>query len=418
LMIPALRACMGSWSYYVGFMRMRDIAERVEVGVGVNSLNPAADTRRKESPQRSCDIAQYLQTQEQRFFSTIVVGAYGGNPQWYELDVRSRNADEDEQIERLEGALGFLSLDGTETLFALDGQHRVDGIRKACRQDPRLELDEVSVIFVAGVTQERRQADPEGFERTRRLFTTLNRYAKPVSKKDIIALDEDDIVAIVTRRLIEDLSLFHNRISVKQSKNIPTTDKTSITTIETLYDMLDRFLRFQRKWADFKRVRPNDSVIEEFYGRAVELWNTLLHNYAELEQLQSNRTASVEHLRNSDGGHLLFRPIGLLTIVDVVRRLMDDGDNLDLAVSKVAAVPMDLGGAPWVDLLWDPINRRMITSADYQNAARKVLYFAAGGNLGNMRSSESSLKRELSGLLKRDESSIELRRYVRSSLSA
>jgi hypothetical protein len=79
---------------------------------------------------------------------------------------------------------------------------------------------------------------------------------------------------------------------------------------------------------------------------------------------------------------------------------------------------MDLGGAPWVDLLWDPINRRMITSADYQNAARKVLYFAAGGNLENMRSSESSLKRELSGLLKRDESYIELRRYVRSALSA
>lgn len=412
LMIPALRARMGSWSYYAGFMRMRDIAERVEVSEGLNLLNPASGTRKNEPSQRSCDIAQYLQTHEQRFFSTIVIGTYGGNPQWYELDVRSRNADEDEQIEKLEGALGFLSLDGTETLFALDGQHRVDGIRKACRQDPKLEHDEVSVIFVAGVTQERRQADPEGFERTRRLFTTLNRYAKPVSKKDIIALDEDDIIAIVTRRLIEDFPIFHNRISVKQAKNIPTTDKTSITTIETLYDMLDRFLRSQRKWADFKRVRPNDSVIDGFYSSSVELWNTLLRHFADLEQLQSNQTATVEYLRNSDGGHLLFRPIGLLAIVDVVRRLIDDGDNLDLAVSKVAAVPMDLGSAPWVDLLWDPINKRMITSTDNQHAAKKVLYFAAGGNLENMRSSENSLKRELSGLLKRDESNIELRRYV------
>lgn len=57
-------------------------------------------------------------------------------------------------------------------------------------------------------------------------------------------------------------------------------------------------------------------------------------------------------------------------------------------------------------------SKRMITSADYQHAAQKVLYFAAGGNLENMRSSENSLKRELSGLLKRDESYIELRRYV------
>jgi hypothetical protein len=53
-----------------------------------------------------------------------------------------------------------------------------------------------------------------------------------------------------------------------------------------------------------------------------------------------------------------------------------------------------------------------------QHAAKKVLYFAAGGNLENMRSSESSRFSELSGLLKRDESYIELRRYVGSSLSA
>ena len=33
----------------------------------------------------------------------------------------------------------------------------------------------------------------DGLEATRRLFTTLNKTAKPVSKNAVIALDEDDV---------------------------------------------------------------------------------------------------------------------------------------------------------------------------------------------------------------------------------
>lgn len=45
-------------------------------------------------------------------------------------------------------------------------------------------------------------------QRSRRLFSTLNRYAKPVSMRDIIALDEDDVVAIASRDLIDTHPLF------------------------------------------------------------------------------------------------------------------------------------------------------------------------------------------------------------------
>lgn len=72
-------------------------------------------------------------------------------------------------------------------MFTLDGQHRLAGIQQAIEkgleQDP---FDEVSVIFLA------HEDTRPGLERTRRLFTTLNKTAKPVSKGDIIALDEDE----------------------------------------------------------------------------------------------------------------------------------------------------------------------------------------------------------------------------------
>ena len=64
-------------------------------------------------------------------------------------------------------------------------------------------------------------------EKTRRIFSTLNRYAKPVTTGDIIALDEDDTVAIVTRNLLESFPLFiKDRIaSAKSSKALSNDSK-------------------------------------------------------------------------------------------------------------------------------------------------------------------------------------------------
>lgn len=44
--------------------------------------------------------------------------------------------------------------------------------------------------------------------RTRRLFTSLNKKAKPVDKSAVIALDEDDLAAYATRALVENSRVF------------------------------------------------------------------------------------------------------------------------------------------------------------------------------------------------------------------
>ena len=56
--------------------------------------------------------------------------------------------------------LEFLRLDGTQTFFAIDGQHRVEGIKQALKKNSELEKEEVSIIFVA------HQNDSSGMERT------------------------------------------------------------------------------------------------------------------------------------------------------------------------------------------------------------------------------------------------------------
>jgi DNA sulfur modification protein DndB len=316
----------------------------------------------------------------------------------------------------MDGVLGILRLEGTEDMFAIDGQHRVAGIRAAIQEDADIGDEEVCTIFVKGVISKRRTEDPDGFQRTRRLFATLNRYAKPVSKKDIIALDEDDVVAIVTRQTVEENHLFTGKISVRQTKSIPTNDRCSFTTIVALYDSLDDFFRAtnrsKKDWGNFKRTRPPEDTVESYYQKSNELWNTLVQYFPPLQQLRdSDSSAEVaSQYRHGDGGHLLFRPVGLRIVTSAIKRFMDDGRSLEDTISSLSNVPMDIAEPPWAGLLWDTTNQRMITRAENQKAGVKLLYYAAGGELKN--EEIAKLRRELAGLLNRELDQVHLTRYV------
>jgi len=412
LSIASLRACMGDWIYYIGLLRMEDIAERISIAEEIHSSKSLRDLLQRQLTDRSADISKYLLSQQQRFFNAIVVGTYGGNPKWGELSI-SDNELTLELPDYMEGSLGILTLEGTAKLFAIDGQHRVSGIRQAVKDDPSLLEEEVCVIFVSSVSQEHRSEDPEGFQRTRRLFSTLNRYAKPVGKKEIIALDEDDAIAIITRWSVEENLLFQDKISLKLTKSIPSSDKVSFTSIVTLYDVLDIYLK-EGGWKYFKRFRPSEEKLNELYTKSNDLWKILAGNFGCIKELQemaaSDKVAG--KYRHRDGGHLLFRPIGLLIFTRVLRKLLDSGSELSAAIKKLSKVPMEISEKPWAGLLRDVKNRRMITAPENQKAAEKLLFYSVGGKLAELRSSKEELIKELSGLLNKDEDEIELPRYT------
>ena len=418
LLLPALRAQMGQWWYFTSVMRMSDIVERVHIVGEIHRAESLQELLQRNLTDRATGIADYLITQNQRFFNSLVIGSYGGDPKWFEVSItKTPFAIQQELPLHLEGMLGFLMLDGTERLFAIDGQHRVAGMREALKRNPKLQDEEAPVIFVAGVSQHRRQDDPSGYERTRRLFSTLNRYAKPVGKKDIIILDEDDSVAVVTRLLVEDHPLFVEKISIKQGKNILPSDQKNFTNIVTLYECLDAYLQENSKqsWNRFKRLRPNDKKLKALHKKAIRLWDALCKSFLEISEIRASTPGEriAEEYRHADGGHLLFRPIGLLAAVRVVRDLMDsEALSVEDAVRQVAKVPMQLDHEIWRGLLWNASLKRMITAPENQKAATKLMFVAAGGDLGHLNSSEESLKSELAGLLNKEEEEIRLECFV------
>ena len=413
LFLPALRAHMGDWLYYISFMKMHDIAARVNTAEEIHSSNSLKELIQREvdESKHSAQIKTYLLTQQQRLFNALVIGIYGGAPKWYELDIEGNNfLDEEDLPTYLEGTLGMLVLEGSEKLFALDGQHRVVGIRKALEENEDLGDEEVSAIFVA------HRNDPEGLERTRRLFTKLNRYAKPVKISEIIALDEDDIVAIITRRLVEQHPLFKNKVSLAKTRSISRNDTENFTAIVALYDALDTYLPTTRRgWNDFKKQRPDDEEIDRYYEESIRLWEVMIKKFPPLQELQestpSDKVAS--KYRHREGGHLLFRPIGFKIIINAIKYLIETDNPLPRIVNRISQVNLELVNEPWVGLLWDNTNNRMITASENQRVAQRLLIYSVGGNLARAKTTPQELRREYAGLLNKEVEDVKLPKYFK-----
>lgn len=404
LLLPSLRAQMGDWIYYISSMRMEDIAERVNYAQEIHKTKELNELLQRQVSDRKKFIVKYIESQEQRFFNSIIIGVYRGKPEWYELAIgKNENFDPDDLPEYMKGVVGFLKLSGDEKLFAIDGQHRVAAIRDVVKKDRGFADEEISTIFVAA------QMDEEGKKRTRRLFSTLNRYAKPVKRSYIIALNEDDAIAIVIRRLIEEHSFFNNGKVYIETKNLRKNDYENFTSLEALYDSMDVFLKDRKpsEWEKFKSIYPGENEVDNYYKAASSFWDVFVKFFSPLTELNnySDPRKIIKKYRGEHGGHILFRPIGLIIVISGIRLAKESGLTLDRILRKMVSVPMELTEDPWKKLLWDKARQRMFpyVGKERQDVAAKLICYMIDGDLKKLNLNEKALRSEYMKALNWDE---------------
>ena len=251
-LFPALRSRIGDWYYYVTTLPFREVATRIQPASDLVDPSDMSEwIQRTIIDGRAQSIGDYLIDQAQHFFSSIVVGVYLGEPTWYEINVEDNLELTEATVDaNAKYNLGLLELDGQEKLYAIDGQHRVAGIKVALERlrnaddterYERLANEDLSILFVSADLLRAGQ-----HERVRRLFTTLNKEAKRVSEQEIIALDEDDTAAIITRWIAtyyEGLKSTNaastgsepNLIQFGRQHEIRPSNRRSFTTIVTLH---------------------------------------------------------------------------------------------------------------------------------------------------------------------------------------
>lgn len=383
--IPAIRSKMGIWAYYVSTLTFNDVKKYVRpINDELHKSSLLSGMIQRSITDNYKNIAHYLENQEERFFNALILAVYDGNPTWNEIRIGGDNGKDFYD-------LGLLSLSGEEKIFPVDGQHRVEGIKQALKDKPELGEEKVPVIFVG------HSKDVDGMQKTRRMFSTLNRYAKPVSMRDIIALDEDDIVAIASRELIDNTELFvDNKIFDAKTKALPESNTRAFTTIIQYYDCnkellwlmvkdldvigLDgKAIRGRKKVSEFIRHRPEEKVIEDFVKICENYWKCL---FTQCADYIGEKESNVGHYRNKEGGHIFFRPISLYPFTKVMVKIREmTGQKFEDILSGFPADIMWIQHRLWKKIIWDSEQKKMITS--HQSLIERLLLYIYDKSLVN-----------------------------------
>lgn len=394
---PALQAQMGDSYYYITTLTFEEVAERVRPSTEL--VDPSATDmnrwiQRRVMPRRARLIADYLINEKQHFFPGIVVGVYLGEPAWYDINVEGHPTLGEPGIDpKSKDRLGLLELDSTEKLYAIDGQHRIAGIIEALRRLKKEKRDDefaqlanenLSIAFVAADIDK-----PGELERVRRLFTTLNKQAKRVSEPEIVTLDEDDPAAIVTRWIATrydglkasstpEKASDHNLLQIGRQHEIRTTNRRSITTIVTLYRMIKKVFQveLQRMSRTYKNNRPKEEELDGLYNEAISIWELMReHDQTLNDVVGSNpKEERAAKYRTDQGGHLLFRPIGLQAYSGALGVLRIRGVKNERAVRSLCQLPTEISDPPWEHVLWNPTTASIMPTQNKAVAEGLYLY--------------------------------------------
>ncbi|MCL1937147.1 MAG: hypothetical protein FWF52_01980 [Candidatus Azobacteroides sp.] len=185
--------------------------------------------------------------------------------------------------------------------------------------------DQYSIIFVAHIDNR------EGMKRTRKLFSDINKNAKPVAKRDKIIIDEQEIAAIVTRRVYAEYEHFNNGalIILSEETNLSSDDTTHYTNITNLYDVV-KILQSLFKIPKGTNEWDEDNIIN-FKAIVFDFLNTIIGCKQEYKEFFISKTKSLSDLRQNNA-YLLFRPVGFTMIAKYMLSLPKETNLIFLRI--------------------------------------------------------------------------------------
>lgn len=384
LLVPAIKSHMGDWEYFLGSMRMPSIAKEFHFFHELSDTDDVAQLLQRGVSSRADEIKEYLLESKHRFFGSIIVAAWGGDPKF--IPVKMDAADKGNLSDDIDERFGVLKFDGTQRFFALDGQHRLAAIKDAVAEEPNQFVNDfVSVLLV------RHDDTKAGMGRTRRLFTNVNKNARKTTAGEDIVLDEDDGNSIVTRRLIKEHPFFGKKSRVKifgrppsngrftiAGKSISPNDEESITTIVLLKEMVTRLSDWQGRLPN--NAPPSNADAERVFSEVSESLTNLFKATGDLHgRVLSGENVKI--LRSGDGegkfhGHAMMRPVVQTAVVTVISDILRDSSN-GLTWRKILSALSDLDwkiDAPLWSCVYNEETGKMISGKDFSQLLMKMLH--------------------------------------------
>jgi|TARA_Y100000294_G_scaffold126987_1_gene118447 DNA sulfur modification protein DndB len=311
VVIPAIEGKMGNTKYFQCMMKVDELVRSVRSASEIDEwANMSIGDKMQREPNINRiknQIAPYFRNHSDRFFGSLIVLVYEGDVSFEKLSKFGATVPNAYQSQG--NKMGFLTIDGG-TLIALDGQHRLLALKEV-KDNPSegnfsadVPKDEVSVIFIKH----------ENIIKTRNIFNTVNKYAKPTSAGDNIITSEEDGYAILSRRLI-DVDGGVLRESVVNWRNNTLTDKSGhFTTIKIVYETIKLMLKGSKEDEyDFDpTTRPPDEILDRAYTYISKTWKLMMSEVKAYNFVVENRSDFVEKVKDArkfgSPNSLLFKP--------------------------------------------------------------------------------------------------------------
>jgi len=378
LILPCLRGVIGNWVYYSSLMNAKQINEWILPAKDIRETKALDDILQRDLKDRRKKIANYLLKDDSRFFNSIIIGVFSGVPDWVEFDL-SKAKDligNDEEQEYIKESVGLLTFNGDEKMFAIDGQHRVSGIQIAYGEDIKkpigdriLNDDQFSIIFIAHID------DELGKKRTRKLFSDINKKAVPVAEGDKIKIDEEDLNAIVTRKLYANYAYFKQGsiISLTESAKLDNNDNSNFTNLLGINNT-NKVLRklFKKKPKTFEWEIENVNI---FYSIVTGFYDFSIRNIEEYKKYFIANTLSIEQARTQNK-YLLFRPIGLKLLAGLYVHYYHLENGLDKLKNNINKIGFIFPHSPFNNILWN--NGKMEAKESNQRIALDLAIYLLG----------------------------------------
>ena len=385
--VPAMKGRLGDTDYYVLSMKAQELVTKVTIPKkleGWDDLSIEERYQRDISYRRvRTQIAPYLANDKSRFFGAVIVTAMNFGDVSFEplSDVVTKGLP---GLYRTAAAnMGFLNFTGGEVLVPLDGQHRLKAIEFAISGRDQnghdisnitpcndLAKEDITVIMV-----------PFDVDKARKIFTKVNRYAKATNMGQNIVTEDDDMVAVLTREVANDL--IGGRLAKFKTSTLRPKDP-EFTTLGNIYNCNEDIIThyFFSKGRPDKTRLPDVSQQKLWRLKVREVWQAVLDGIDVFADALGDKAESGDDKRRElRDSNLLGKPVAQECLVRAFVQLTGAPSNMSASEACDG-----LNGLPWVRsqenvqiwqrVLWTGGTEGKIITKNRKLAIRMVAYLA------------------------------------------
>jgi len=281
--LPAIRGIQAAKEYYVCMLPFKTLPEMFPF-ITLPVYPPHLRSQRLLNKSRLPAIKNYILDNRNSYaFGSIVISVDG--------DIQFVSKENN-------FAQGILTIPKDAKFVVNDGQHRIEAIKQALKDNEDLRYESISTVFYYDI----------GLKNSQQVFTDLNRYTVKPTPSISILYDSRDNLASLARFLVENVYYF---------KDLTEYEKTSISnrgsclfTLSGIYNSTKELLGKKTK---FDTLSQQDKITAQnfwtFVGDNIPEWSSLKIGETTSKYLRDNFIHSHNLFLNSIGkvGNILIK---------------------------------------------------------------------------------------------------------------